>query len=757
MISSHPTTQSQSVGFGRFIEDGSCYEVTNPPHRPWVNVLHNAYNSGDMFAQISQNGEGPIFYRTPSGEVVRLVDYESMGLYVRDDETGESVSPLRAPLMSDVDGFRYEVRAGQSNYFSQFMDIEFRARLFVPASERVLIWSIYLKNNSPSARRLSTFFLTKVAIDNPVSDVIPELGGVYTRMYDSKGIDQDHRCFLALQNDFFQASGHREDILEPPLNFSMPRLLKGHDLSGRSGLQFRSMSGVQGKSVIEPGETRRLDILLGHSSSPEAALDLKSRFTGDYIDHQLEMMEAVEKRRASTFSIETGREQLDPIINHFAKKQLTAYLASKSGFRDNVQVCYALDMADEKLAEEALITALSYQYINGWVPHHFRPLSKKECSDGPVWILLGIPWHIKQTGDFSFLDRIIPYLDSENHGTVWEHLLRAAEWLLHNKRPNGLSDLLYGDWNDGLSARGENGGRSSVMLSQQLCAGLLEFAELADRIGEEELAGQARKNHAEMSTLINELAWDGAWYQRVICDDGTILGSKSCQEGKIFMNTQSWAVLGGVAKEDRATVAMDSVEQHLKLDIGYRVVNPPYSKFDSKVGQSSTVFPGVTENGGCYNHAAGFKIVADCMLGRAELAWDTLLKVAPDNPENPLESSEMEPYAFSNMFYADPYNYGKTLYAWNTGTGAWFTMAVLEWILGVRRHYDGLLIDPCLSKRVPEARVSRKFRGAIYHVHLDNRAARCTGVRELKVDGEIVDSNVIKAFDGGEHVIEVII
>jgi hypothetical protein len=95
---------------------------------------------------------------------------------------------------------------------------------------------------------------------------------------------------------------------------------------------------------------------------------------------------------------------------------------------------------------------------------------------------------------------------------------------------------------------------------------------------------------------------------------------------------------------------------------------------------------GDIENGGCYNHVAGFKGVADCLLGRAEGAWETFRKIAPDNPDNPVAHSEMEPFAFVNLFFAHEYAYGKAFYPWRTGTAAWFVILIVEWILGARRH-----------------------------------------------------------------------
>ena len=58
----------------------------------------------------------------------------------------------------------------------------------------------------------------------------------------------------------------------------------------------------------------------------------------------------------------------------------------------------------------------------------------------------------------------------------------------------------------------------------------------------------------------------------------------------------------------------------------------------------------------------------------------------------------VEPFSFTNMYETIPYMYGYSGYPWRTGTAGWFAVAVVEWILGARRHYDGLLIDPVLDE-----------------------------------------------------------
>lgn len=749
--------------FGRFTESGACFEAHNAPHRRWMNVHHNDYGTEpedlEFFALTSQYGDGPIQFRDPAGTHVQFIGHESAGLYVRDDDTHASFCPAGAPLPAKVEQLRVRYRAESTEIASQAYGIAATQRIFVPRKEAVQIWTVTLKNLTSATRTLSVFAAVKFDLAGPVVEVEPGLCGVFAWHYNSKAPDLLRRGFLCLQQQecFVAATGHREDFFTPALSFAAPRLMDGHHLSNRKAQSFHTVGAVQARITLAAGETSRLDFIMGQAPSADAANALRVALTPTEIDKRLAEVAAHQGKLAEAFTVDTGHPNLDALINRFAKKQVNAYLVNKSGYRDNVQVCYTLGMADEALAETALLRAISCQYAAGWAPHCFRPLSTKQCCDGHVWLFAAIPWHIQQTGDFSFLQKKVRWLDDPAPATVWQHLQRALAWTLNDTRVHGLCDLRAGDWNDGLSPRGDTGGRESVMVTQQLCHGLLEVAELAERIGETTYAAECRAHHAEFARRINEHAWDGAWYKRVLCDDGYALGSHTAEEGKIFINSQSWAILGQVAPPERAVQCMDSLEKWLGLDIGYRTVWPPFSTFNPRVGGSSTVFPGNIENGSSYNHAVGFKAVADCLLGRPEHAWDTFRKIAPDNPDNPITRSKMEPFCFSNKFYADDYHYGEALYGWNTGTGAWFTMLVVEYILGVRRGYDGLRIIPCLTKRIPQASVIRKFRGATFDIRIDNTAGRCTGVTRITLNGEPLSGNQLPDLRHGTHIVEVVI
>ena len=97
--------------------------------------------------------------------------------------------------------------------------------------------------------------------------------------------------------------------------------------------------------------------------------------------------------------------------------------------------------------------------------------------------------------------------------------------------------------------------------------------------------------------------------------------------------------------------------------------------------------PGGYENGSVYNHGVAFKIAADCKLGKADLAYDTLKRICYDNPKN--LNSGVEPYVVTNMYFGpqEKYRPGFSFYAWFTGAAGWVYRDVTEFILGVKGEY----------------------------------------------------------------------
>ncbi len=755
--------------YGYFDQDDACFVLKNTPPKKWVNLHYNQVGENEFYSEITNIGDGHTWVRDKDGCKCVLTGYDSKYLYIRDDTSGTVFCPWGEPAPQEVEDRECRYYAAKTEISSRCAGLKVNQRVFVPREHTAEVWTMSLENEQDEEREISVFAYAMFQLTGcdaegrgvgkeNIAEVIPEIGGVYVynRRHDVPN-DRFKGYLTTLNSEFYNGNGYRDHFTRSDFSLGTPKILFGWDCDGKPGYGPDCAGIVQVKINVPANGTARVDFLLGQTSSVEEIKKLRRSLTPGKVDRMCEEQCAIEAARQKAFSIATGNPNIDALINTFVKKQIYSYTINKSGFRDNLQNDCAMALFDYPTAKANILRALSSQYANGSCPHSFRPLNRLQYADKPAWIFLAVPALIKESGDFSLLEELVPFQDSSEVGTVLDHMVRAMRFLATDTGKNGLCDQHHADWNDGLEATPESGERESVMVSMQFCYGMRELATLAKRAGKDEVAREAQTYYEQFKQRLNEVAWDGGWYVRTICGDGYKIGSATNVEGKIFLNTQSWAVLSGVADAGRAQQAMNAVDEKIETEIGYRICAPGFSKFDPRVGRMSEAIPDHIENGGCYNHAAGFKGVADCVLGRPEEAWRTFLKVAPDSPSNPVSQSQTEPFSFTNSYSMCPLIYGKSGYPWRTGTASWFTMLIVEWILGARREYDGLLIDPCLTKTIIHAKVSRVFRGTVFSIELDNSAGRCKGAREITVDGNRIDGNVLTCLDGKTHHVTVVI
>ncbi len=756
--------------YGRFIPEEQCFCLTETPPKKWVNLHYNKPGENEVYAEVSNIGDGQITMRDDKGNTCQLVAYDDKYLYIRDDESGTVFNPWGEPVPTGVEDRWCKYYAHKTVISGVCEELCATQRIFVPADECAEVWTAEVENLSDRPRTVSLFAFAKFNLNGcdsegkgvngwmKSSDVFPEISGVFVRNQNQTGFPTErYKGYLITNGEMAGANGYRDDFTRSDFSLSTPKIMWGWNCDGKGGFGPDCAGIIQVTFKLKPGETRRVDFILGQAADLEEIKAVRARLTPEAIDAACDVQEAAEKKRIESFTVETGNPNYDGLLNYFAKKQMVSYLINKSGFRDNLQTDAALAMADYEMAKENLLRALSSEYPNGCVPHGFRPMNRLTYADKPGWIFLTVPLLIKESGDFSLLDIELPYLECDEKGTVWDHMIRAMRYLCNDTGQNGLCDQHFADWNDGLEPSEATGARESIMVTQQLCYGLLEMEELAKRRGDAEIEKEAREQYDIFKKRLNDSAWDGEWYIRSTCEVGTPLGTHLDDQAQVFLNTQAWAILSQTADGERAEQCMAALDKHIETDIGYLVSAPPCERFDVRIGKYSAMPAGHGTNGGAYCHAAGFKAVADCMMKRPEEAWRTFVKVAPDSPFNPITNSRTEPFSFTNCYEAIPQQYGVSVYPWRTGTVAWFTMALIEWMFGVRRTYEGLIIDPCLSKELPNVKLTRKFRGATYEISIDNTAGRCIGTTSITVDGEPLDGNLLPVFGNGVHAVSVVI
>jgi cellobiose phosphorylase len=707
-----------------------------------------------MHSEVSNIGDGNVWIRDNDGVKVNLIGWDAKYVYIRDDKSGTVFSPWGSPAAAPVKNNKCRFYRHKTEISGECEGLRASLRVFVPKELPIEVQTVTIENTGSKTRKISVFSYAMFQLNGNDKEgkwvdkdnfavVRPDIKGVFIENRNRLVPTKNFKGFLCTLKDFKGGTGYRDNFLRSEFACGTPKIINGWNCDNKPGYGGDCAGAVQVTLTIPPKSIKRADFFIGQASNISDLRKTIKKLNHTVIDDMCEEQRIEEEKRSNAFKIETGNKNYDSLMNGFVKKQMYYYLINKSGFRDNLQVDYAYSMVDYKTAKNNILRALSSQYSNGTVPHGFRPINRLQYSDKPAWIPMVVAAMVKESGDFSLLNEKVPFYESKEKGSVWEHMIRAVKYLSQDLGKNKLCNQRHADWNDGLEATAAAGERESIMVSQQLCYDLNEIRILAEILDDRKTADWASKLYKIFSDRINKAAWDGDWYVRTICGDGYKIGSKKSKEGRIFINSQTWAVLSGIASPDRAEKCMNSLEKYLGCDLGYMLVHPGFSKYDPRVGRMSNTMPGSNENGGCYCHAAGFKGVADCVLKRPEKAWETFVKTAPDNPKNPISRSRLEPFCFTNAFSNVEYVYGRAANPWSTGTAAWFTILMIEWILGARRDYKGLLIDPCLTKKIPFAKITRNFRGAKYEIDIDNSAGRCTGVRKIILDGKEISGNTI--------------
>ena len=212
-----------------------------------------------------------------------------------------------------------------------------------------------------------------------------------------------------------------------------------------------------------------------------------------------------------------------------------------------------------------------------------------------------------------------------------------------------------------------------------------------------------------MKKIINEKCWDGEWYIRGFGSE--VIGTSKSPYAKIFLNSQVWAVISGVADGNRAKKCMDSVRKYLFCDEGVKKVWPPFEKYDQTYGLISRYNTGRKENG-IFAHTNAWVVVAEAMLGRADYAYEYYNAILPLNRNDRAEILKTEPYIFCQTICSDDaQDKGEGANSWLTGTASWMYVAATQYLLGLKPALSGIYINPLLPSGVDSMKIKRRFRG----------------------------------------------
>lgn len=560
---------------------------------------------------------------------------------------------------------------------------------------------------------------------------------------------QDWTCD---RREFFDAAG---------------RLVLPSALGHRDGAGLDACAALGARLELEPGQWADLSVLLGHAASPEDAHALMEEAWSQDPAERLERQSAQWPELLGGRQVETPDARFDALTNHWLPYQtLVCRMWARAGFyqaggafgyRDQLQDAMALtDLAPQLLAEQIRRNA-ARQFPEGDVQHWWHEPGgagvRTHFSDDRLWLPYAVAHYVARTGDLALLEDTAPFLVGQQVpegaediyesprtdgpvATMYEHAARAIDRSLESGQ-HGLPLFGTGDWNDGMNRVGHEGRGESVWMAWFLCQVIEDFAPLAIARGDQERAQRWRQARDGWVRALDDAGWDGAWYRRGFFDDGSPLGSSVNSECRIDLIAQSWAVLTGAADPAHGRQAMASACEYLLDPVARlaRLLHPPLQQATPSAGYIQSYAPGVRENGGQYNHAAVWALMALAKLGQRETMWQVYTGLSPahrwaDPRLGPLYA--IEPYVMAGDIYSAPPWVGRGGWSWYSGSAGWLLRASLESICGVVVEQGRLRVRACLPVHWDHAEVRIRHEGRWLRVVVcaSDTAARAALTRE---------------------------
>ncbi|MCI5666527.1 MAG: glycosyl transferase, partial [Spirochaetia bacterium] len=252
----------------------------------------------------------------------------------------------------------------------------------------------------------------------------------------------------------------------------------------------------------------------------------------------------------------------------------------------------------------------------------------------------------------------------------------------------------------------------------------------------------------------------GNWFIRAYDANGEKMGSKDCEESKIFIEPQGFAIMSDIDK-DATEKTLKAIDENLNCEFGLVLNYPAFTKYHVQYGEISTYPQGYKENGGIFTHNNAWIICAAAYAGKGDQAFKYYSEIAPSYTEETSDIHKTEPYVYGQMIGGKEAgsdignggkNYGQGKNSWLTGTAAWNMVAISQYILGIKPDFDGLMINPSIPSSWDGFKATRLFRGAKYNITIKNPNHVCKGVKSLVVDGKAIDGCIVPFVEGKKEV-----
>ena len=802
--------------FGHFDDEHKEYVITTPrTPLPWINYLGSedffslvSNTAGGYSFYRDARMRRLTRYRYNSSPL----DMDGHHIYIKDGDTvwNPGWQPTKTPLdrYTCRHGLGYTVIEGEKNGVAAAQE------LFVPKGDACELDRLTLQNHTDAVKELDVFGYVEFCLWDAIDDssnfqrnfstgeVEVEPGVIYHKTeYRER---RDHYAVFWSDTPVTSFDTTRDAFCGVYGGPADPEAVRAGHCSGSIAHGWAPVGALHIHVTLAPGEEKKILFGLGYIENPQdekftapgvinkaRAHAMISRYaTSAQVDAARKALADHWEALLSTYHLESSEEKLDRMVNIWHQYQcMVTFNMSRSasyfesgtgrgmGFRDSCQDLLGFVHIIPSRARERILDIAATQFEDGSAYHQYQPLTKKGnrdigtgFNDDPLWLIAGTAAYLRETGDWSILDEQVPFDNDESKAQpLLEHLRRSFNFTCTHLGPHGLPLIGRADWNDclNLNCFSEHPGESfqitgpsegpvaeSVFIAGMFVKYGHEYAELCDHLHLTDEAAAARKSidAAEQATLT--AGWDGAWFRRAYDAFGKPVGSKECTEGQIFIEPQGMCVMAGIGKETgQAAAALRSVEERLDTKYGVVLHQPAYTSYQLNLGEISSYPPGYKENAGIFCHNNPWISCAEAVLGHGDRAFEVYRKTCPAYIEDISEIHRTEPYVYSQMVAGkDAPTFGEAKNSWLTGTAAWTFFNVSQYILGIQPTLDGLKVDPCIPHTLGSFTVTRRFRGAVYHITVDNAAAVQHGVKVVTVDGRAIAGNVLPLAPAGTEV-----
>ncbi len=771
----------------------------------WTNYL----GVKDLCAVVNHTAGGYMFYKTP--EYHRITRFRANSIpmdrpghyvYLRDDKTGDYFSISWQPVGKPLTEASYTCRHGLSytKYQCEYQGIKAEQKLFIPLEDSVEIWDVTIENTGKEEKNISVFSylefsyhhidmdnrnfqMSNYAAGSSYEDGIIEHDLFYEeygyQYFTSNFIPDGFDC---LRDKFIGLYRTESNPLAVERGYCEGSFEKGGNHCG----------SLHKKLKLKPGEKARIIFLLGEGDR-EAGRAMRKKYSDtDTVDKAFQELAGYWEEKREKLQIKTPNEGMNTLINIWTLYQAEINVMFSRfasfievggrtglGYRDTAQDAMTVPHSNPAKCRQRLVELLRGLVSEGYGLHLFQPEwfdpdntakpfksptvipapNKKDmihgiedaCSDDALWLVSSVVEFVKETGEYEFLKQEITYADGGS-GSVYEHMKKILDFSHKQIGASGICKGLRADWNDCLNL----GGGESAMVSFLHYWALGNFLEAASYLGNAEDIEKYTSMREQVKTACDEVLWDEEWYIRGITKNGIKIGTMADKEGKIHLESNAWAVLSGAAEEEKGRRAMDSIEKYLYTPYGIMLNGPSYTVPDEDIGFVTRVYPGLKENGAIFSHPNPWAWAAECKLGRGDRAMKFYDALSPYNQNDIIEIREAEPYSYCQFIVGrDHTAFGRARHPFMTGTGGWAYFSATRYMLGIRPDFESLTVDPCIPADWKEFQVQREWRGAVYHITVQNPEGVMKGVKEILLNGEKTDKIPVQK-RGSEALVTVI-